>query len=144
MMVSKRILKCRLVPMAPSSNKIILIVDDDSDIATFFKLALDQAGFITEVYNSSPLALANFKKGVYDLLLLDVNMPHMTGFELYKRISEIDPEVKICFITAFEEYYSEFKQEFPNLNELECYIKKPVGMDYLINIVKSRLDHNLY
>jgi two-component SAPR family response regulator len=85
-------------------------------------------------------ALASYKKGTYDLLLLDINMPQMTGFELYKKISMIDNEVKVCFITAFEEYYSEFKSEFPNLDELECYIKKPVGMDYLVSAVKSRLD----
>lgn len=69
-------------------------------------------------------------------------MPQMTGFELYNKISQIDGEVKVCFITAFEEYYSEFKTEFLHLNELECYIKKPVGMDNLIQAVKSRLDCN--
>lgn len=123
-----------------SSNKRILIVDDDVDIARFFKLALERAGFITEVSSNPLSALANYKKGAYDLLLLDINMPQMTGFELYKKISKIESEVKVCFITAFEEYYSEFRKEFPNLNELKCYIKKPVGMDYLINAVKSRLD----
>jgi CheY-like chemotaxis protein len=123
-----------------NSNKRILIVDDDADIAKFFKLALERAGFITEVSNNPVSTLNNYKKGTYDLLLLDINMPQMTGFELYKKISKIESEVKVCFITAYEEYYSEFRSEFPNLNELECYIKKPVGMDYLINAVKSRLD----
>ena len=125
-----------------NNNNRILIVDDDHDIATFFKLALERAGFITEIFNNPLSALTNFKKGAYDLLLLDINMPQMTGFELYKKISQIDSEVKVCFITAFEEYYSEFKSEFPNLDELKCYIKKPVGMDHLINAVKSRLDCN--
>lgn len=124
------------------TDKRILIVDDDQDIAKFFKLALELAGFITEVSNNPLSALKNFKKGAYDLLLLDINMPQLSGFELYRKISQIDDEVKVCFITAFEEYYSEFKSEFPNLNELECYIKKPVGMDFLINAVKSRLNCN--
>jgi DNA-binding response OmpR family regulator len=95
-----------------------LIVDDDVDIARFFKLALDHVGFTTEVFNSSKSALTNFKKGAYDLLLLDINMPQMNGFELYKKLSQIDGEVKVCFVTAFEEYYSEFKSEFPDLDEL--------------------------
>jgi CheY-like chemotaxis protein len=125
-----------------TDDKRILIVDDDIDIARFFKLALDRARFITDVSNNPISALMNFKKGTYDLLLLDINMPQMTGFELYNKISQIDGEVKVCFITAFEEYYSEFKTEFPLLNELECYIKKPVGMDNLIQAVKSRLDCN--
>jgi CheY-like chemotaxis protein len=123
-----------------NSNRRILIVDDDADIANFFKLALERAGFITDVSNNPVSTLNNYKKGTYDLLLLDINMPQMTGYELYKKISKIESEVKVCFITAFEEYYSEFRREFPNLNELQCYIKKPVGMDYLINAVKSRLD----
>ena len=125
-----------------TDDKRILIVDDDIDIARFFKLALDRAGFITDVSNNPISALTNFKKGTYDLLILDINMPQMTGFELYNKIRQIDGEVKVCFVTAFEEYYSEFKTELPHLNELECYIKKPVGMDNLIQAVKSRLDYN--
>lgn len=80
---------------------------------------MERAGFITDVSNSPVSTLNNYKKGTYDLLLLDINMPQMTGFELYKKISKIESEVKVCFITAFEEYYSEFRSEFPNLNELE-------------------------
>ena len=125
-----------------ADDKRILIVNDDIDIATFFKLALDRAGFITDVSNNPISALTNFKKGTYDLLLLDINMPQMPGFELNNKIRQIDGEVKVCFVTAFEEYYGEFKTEFPYLNELECYIKKPVGMDNLIQAVKSRLDYN--
>lgn len=52
------------------------------------------------------------------MLLLDINMPQMNGFELYKKLNQIDSEVKVCFVTAFEEYYSEFKSEFPDLDEL--------------------------
>lgn len=121
-------------------NKRILIVDDDEDIARFFELALERVGFITKVFNNPQSALTNFKKETYDLLLLDISMPKMNGFELYKKLKQIDSDIKVCFITAYEEYYSEFKKEFPNLDELECYIKKPIGMDYLINVVKSRLN----
>ena len=128
-------------PISSSTkDKRILIVDDDRDIAKFFKLALDHAGFNSDVYSDPLSVLTNFKKGMYDLLLLDTNMPQMTGFELYRKISQNDDGVKVCFVTAFEEYYSEFKTVFPHLNELECYIKKPVGMDNLIQSVKLRLD----
>jgi two-component system, OmpR family, response regulator ChvI len=99
-------------------------------------IALD----LLEVFSNPQSALTNFKKETYDLLLLNINMPKMDGFELYKKLRQIDSEVKVCFITAFEEYYSEFKNESPDLVELECYIKKPIGMNYLINVVKSRLN----
>lgn len=69
-------------------------------------------------------------------------MPQMSGFELYNKIKEIDDKVRVCFITAFEEYYDEFKKLFPHLKEAECYIRKPVGMEDLIRIVKSHLNSN--
>ena len=95
---------------------------------------------LLEVFNNPQSALTNFRKETYDLLLLDINMPKMNRFELYKKLKQIDSDVKVCFITAYDEYYCEFKKEFPNLEELECYIQKPIGMDYLINVVKSRLN----
>ena len=69
-------------------------------------------------------------------------MPQMSGFELYDKIKEIDDKVKVCFITAFEEHYDEFKKLFPHLDEFECYIRKPLGMQDLIGIVKLRLNYN--
>jgi CheY-like chemotaxis protein len=125
-----------------NSNKRILIVDDDEDIARLFKVTLERAGFTVDVYNDPLESLSNYKTGVYDLLLLDIRMPQMSGFELYNKIKEIDGKVKVCFITAFEEYYDEFKKLFPHLNELEYYIRKPIRMEDLIRIVKSHLNSN--
>jgi CheY-like chemotaxis protein len=125
-----------------NSNKRILIVDDEQDITRLFKVALERAGFTVDVYNDPLESLSNYKTGVYDLILLDIRMPQMSGFELYNKIKEIDDKVTVCFITAFEEYYDEFKKLFPHLKEAECYIRKPVGMEDLIRIVKSHLNSN--
>jgi DNA-binding response OmpR family regulator len=125
-----------------NNNKRILIVDDEQDITRLFKVALERAGFIVNVYNDPLESLSNYKTGLYDLLLLDIKMPQMSGFELYNKIKEIDDKVKVCFITAFEEYYDEFKKLLPHLKEAECYIRKPVGMEDLIRIVKSHLNSN--
>jgi CheY-like chemotaxis protein len=129
-------------PHATSNNKRILIVDDEKDIARFFKIALERAGFIVDMFNDPLISLSNYKAGVYDLLLLDIRMPNMSGFELYNKIKEIDDKVKVCFITAYEEYYDEFKKQFPYLREIECYIRKPIGIEDLIRTVKSRLNYN--
>lgn len=126
----------------PTSNEKILIVDDEEDIAHLFKTALERAGFIVDMYNDPLKSLSNYRTGVYDLLLLDIRMPQMNGFELYDKIRQIDDNVKVCFITAFEEYYDEFKRIFPYLEEKECYIRKPIGMNALIRTVKSHLNYD--
>ena len=122
----------------------ILIVDDEPDIARLFKLGLERSGeFEVDIYNDPTTALYNYRPGVYDLLLLDVKMPKMNGLELYQKINEKykgeDGIVKVCFITAFEEYYNEFERLFPNL-ETDCFIRKPISIDKLVEIVKMKLD----
>lgn len=122
----------------------ILIVDDEPDIARLFKLALERSGeFEVDVYNDPLVALSNYRPGVYDLLLLDVKMPKINGLELYQKISERYKEengnVKVCFITAYEQYYSEFERLFPNL-ETDCFIRKPISIDKLVEAVKVKLN----
>ena len=125
-----------------TSNKRILIVDDEVDIARFFKLALEHAGFIVDVFNDPIKSLSSYKAGIYDLILLDIRMPKMSGFELYDKIKAIDDNINIYFITAFEEYYDEFKKRFPHSDKTEWFIRKPIGVEELISRVKSRLNCN--
>ena len=107
-------------------NKRILIVDDEEDIAYCFKIALECAGFIVDIFNDPIKSLSSYKAGVYDLSLLDIKMPQMNGFELYDKIKEIDDKVDVCFITAFEEYYDEIKKRFPHSDKIEWFIRKPI------------------
>ena len=123
-----------------ATSKRILIVDDEQDIAKLFKVALERAGFVVDVFNDPLKSLSSYRVGAYDLLLLDIKMPQMSGFELYNKINQIDDKVKVCFMTAFEEYYDEFKKQFPHLKETECFIRKPIGMNDLIKTVKSHLN----
>jgi CheY-like chemotaxis protein len=78
----------------------ILIVDDNPDITLSFSIGLEDGGFKVNTYNDPLDALLNFKPSFYDLMLIDINMPNMNGFELCTKILEIDLNVKICFITA--------------------------------------------
>jgi DNA-binding response OmpR family regulator len=98
-----------------SMKKRILLVDDEVDITTTYRMALEEAGFQVDAYNDSSLALYEYKPGMYDLLLFDVKMPKMNGFELYKKIKGLktDQKPRVCFITAFEVYYQALKELFP-------------------------------
>jgi DNA-binding response OmpR family regulator len=123
-----------------SVGKRVLIVDDEVDIANTFKLALECAGFVADVFDDPVKSLSAYKAGAYDLLLLDIKMPQMSGFELYDKIREIDRNVNVCFITAYEEYYDEIKKRFPHSEKIELLIRKPIGIEELVKRVKSRLN----
>ena len=138
--VSRRSTLTNANPSFPSiSQNRIMVVDDDPDLTILFKLSLEGSGFIVDMFNDPVLALSNYKEGFYDLLLLDIKMPKMDGFQLYQNIKNKDNRVKVCFITAFEEYEREFKKSFPNLEE-DCFIRKPIRMTELVEVVKAKLE----
>lgn len=116
----------------------ILLVDDEPDIATVMKLGLEKEGFEVDAFTEPLKALEHFKKGFYDLALIDIRMPQINGFELYRRTLEIDSEMKVCFITAFEIYYDEFRRVFPRI-KVDCFVRKPVSMDMLTKIIRAEL-----
>ena len=124
-----------------NSNRIkrILIVDDEQDIISVFKMVLEMNDFEVDAYNDPLLALSNFKKNAYDLIILDIRMPDMDGFELYKKIRMVDDKVKVCFMTAFDDYRQEFKKSFPMLDEIKCFIRKPNAIEDLVNHVATIL-----
>ena len=80
-----------------NKGKRILLVDDEPDVIYVIKRVLENIGFIVDSYDDPILTLTNFKTGSYDLILLDIKMPNMNGFDLYERIKEIDRNVKTCF-----------------------------------------------
>jgi DNA-binding response OmpR family regulator len=116
-------------------NKRVLLVDDEPDMNLTLKMVLEENGFKGDSYTDPLLALENFKgesAGMYELLILDMKMPGINGFELYKQIKKIDDKVKVCFLTASEMYYEEFRKElFPAIDE-NCYIQKPIENRVLI------------
>lgn len=116
----------------------IFLVDDDPDISLTFKIGLEEHGFVVDVFNSPTVALSNFKTGTYDLLLLDIQIPKMNGFELYREIEKIDSKVKACFITAFVVYYESLREIFPMTN-VSCFIKKPIQIDILADRLRAEL-----
>jgi DNA-binding response OmpR family regulator len=120
-------------------SKIILIVDDDPDVASIFSIGLEDEGFTVDTYNDPLEALSNFKPSFYDLLLIDINMPKMNGFELCTQILKFDINVRICFITAGETNIQALREVYPLIN-VGCFIKKPVTIDYLVKRIKAELE----
>ena len=88
-------------------EKKVLLVDDEPDTTMAIKLTLENAGFIVDTYQDPLVALSKFKPNSYDLVILDVKMPRMNGFELHIEMRKVDQQVNICFITAGEMYYDE-------------------------------------
>jgi CheY-like chemotaxis protein len=81
------------------------------------------------------LALNSYKSNFYDLVILDIKMPKMDGFELYNKIKEKDPKMKICFLTASEMFYEEIRKTRYILGEKfgdEYFIQKPIKTDDLV------------
>ena len=117
----------------------ILIVDDEPDITSTFDMILEMNGFEVDAYTDPLLALSNFKPNSYGLALLDIRMPKMNGFELYKKIKDIDKNMEVCFITAFEDYREEFKESFPQLEEAKYFIRKPKAIEDLVAHVATIL-----
>jgi two-component system response regulator ChvI len=117
----------------------ILIVDDEPDITSTFDMILEMDGFEVDSYNDPLLTLSNFKPNTYGLALLDIRMPKMDGFELYKKIRDIDSKIEVCFITAFEDYREEFKESFPKLEEAKYFIRKPKAVEDLVKHVATIL-----
>ena len=124
--------------------KRIFLVDDDYDHTITFKMGLELAKFEVDAYNDSAIALSKFKPDYYDLLLIDVKMPKIDGFELYEKIKEIDNKVTVWFITAYETYYRALK-EASSTSKGEMIsipiIEKPIEIDKLVKQIKTELGY---
>jgi two-component system, OmpR family, response regulator ChvI len=108
-----------------ATKRRILIVDDEPDITFVFKMGLEDNGFVVDTFNDPQLALSNFKNGLYDLLLIDIGIPKMNGFEFYREIKKIDHKAKVYFLTAGETFYGAHQDIFDTL-DANCFIRKPV------------------
>jgi CheY-like chemotaxis protein len=125
-------------------KKRILLVDDEPDICMVYQIALEDAGYECISYTDPVIALQEFRIDYYDLILLDIKMPILNGFELCKKIIQLDTTVHIIFITAGgETYYEEFRrQHYPDLGKIN-YIQKPIGNEELVRIVDTIIANSI-
>jgi len=93
-----------------------------------------------EVYTyNNPLEALEFKPNLYDLLLTDINMPYINGFELSEKILELDLTVRVCFMSAAE-VNKALREVYPKATRIGCFIQKPVSIKYLVKRLGAELD----
>ena len=123
-------------------KKKILLVEDEQDLSVVFNMVLEDGGYEVDCFTDPLWALKNFESGFYDLVILDIKMPEMDGFELHMKLKKIDNAVKICFLTASEMYYEEFrKEEFSGLDK-DLFLRKPIKNEDLIKEINRIMNLN--
>jgi CheY-like chemotaxis protein len=122
-------------------QKRILVIDDDPDVIITLRTALEGHGFRTDSYSNPVLAYKNFRDGLYDLVILDIKMPEVDGFQLYQKITRTDSKVKIIFLTASEYYHERFRKEkgFNNFKQ-EIFLRKPIETEDLVQVIKRLME----
>jgi CheY-like chemotaxis protein len=124
------------------NKRKILLVDDEHDNSSIFTMGLEDNGFYVDTFDDPISALSAFKPDFYDLLILDIKMPKMDGYELYEKIRKIDNKVKVCFITAsVEEYREDYQQSFRSFRSSSSsnisFLTKPIKIDDLVKKVNE-------
>jgi DNA-binding response OmpR family regulator len=129
-------------------TKRILIVDKDPDTTFTFKRAFEEVNrigggskisFYVNTYNDPLVALSEFKPDYYDLMLIDIEMPKMNGFDFCVKILEIDVNPRFCFMSSGLINQEALREQYPSLG-IGCFINKPVTMENLIRRVKTELE----
>jgi CheY-like chemotaxis protein len=132
--------------ISPSAKRI-LILDDNPDITYTFKKAFEEASriggnetsFHVNAYNDPLVALSEFKPDFYDLLLVDIDMPKMNGFDFCDKIFEVDLNPKVCFISSAPINLEALRDQYPSLS-FGCFIETPITIDNLIRRVSAELE----
>jgi len=122
-----------------SNKRRLMIVDDEPDVISMLEIVLEENGFNVDSFIDSIAALKNYKAGVYDLLILDIKMPKMDGFELYDEIKKIDDSAKVCFLTASEMYYKASRKEKYCSLDKDLFIQKPIANEDLVQEINRIL-----
>ena len=127
--------------------KRILIVDDDPDLTFTFKVGLeeyhyyhdDKRKFEVYAYNSPMVVVREFKPNFYDLMLTDIYMPDMNGFQLSEKLLELDVNLRVCFMSSAEVNIEALREVYPKVRSIGCFIKKPVSIEYLAKKLEGEL-----
>jgi two-component system OmpR family response regulator len=118
----------------------ILIVDDEPDLTAIMKKGLQRFGFQVDTFNNPLEVLSSFEPQAYDVAILDIRMPQMSGYDLYPKLQEKDSRLKICFMTSYEIHQTLIPEIFPNFDS-RYFIRKPVSFVTLASTIKKLLSN---
>jgi DNA-binding response OmpR family regulator len=128
------------------NNKKNILIVDETDVCLTLKVVLEGNGFIVYTFVDPTLELENFKSSRYDLLILDIKMPVMNGFQLYAQMKKIDLNIKALFLSALTDLqeYDAFKKEvFPTEGRRQ-FIQKPIENEEMlvrINVATLNIEY---
>ena len=122
-------------------TKNILFIDDEKDVTFTIKSILEETRlFHVDTFNDPDLALKRFKPNFYALVLIDIMMPKMGGFEVYEQLKKIHPDFKVCFLTASEMYHHEVREvKHCALNE-DLFLQKPISNEDLVREIDKKIN----
>ena len=124
----------------PQLHKRVLVVDDNSDIVFTLRMGLESDPTMQVYSYDNPVtALLEFKPNFYDLLLIDVNMPMMDGFQLAQKLLQKDLNVRVCFMTSGEINIDAAREVHP-LKSIGCFIRKPITAEQLLRLIRAELE----
>jgi DNA-binding NtrC family response regulator len=119
----------------------VLVLDDDFDINNMLKMSLQKHGYNVFGFTDPLLALEHFKinHSTYSLVLSDLRMPVMNGFEFVKYVKKMNPKTKVLLMTAFEINEMEFTRVLPK-PKIDGFIQKPISMRKLNSIIDKYMN----
>jgi DNA-binding response OmpR family regulator len=122
-----------------ANSKHILVLDDDFDIVSLIKILLQKRRFNVFAFTDPFLALEHFELNSkdYGLVLSDVRMPGMPGFEFVRKVRKIEPNVKILLMSAFEISDLEFSRALPSDTKIDGFVQKPVSPKELVRVIED-------
>jgi DNA-binding NtrC family response regulator len=124
-----------------TATKNILFIDDEKDVTFAMEIILEETGlYHVDTFNDPESALKKFKPNFYALVIIDIMMPKMSGFELYEHLKKLDPDLKVCFLTASEMYHQEVREvDHCALNE-DLFLQKPISNEDLLKEIDNKIN----
>ncbi len=124
------------------ASSLVLLIDDEEDVLAVLKRSLELKGMNANGFTNPILAVEHFRNNAidYDVVVTDIRMPGMNGFEVARAVKEIRPDIKIAFITAFEINKSEFEKVLPS-TRADAFVTKPVKLATFIETIEGIMEH---